>query len=137
MSILFEASGRLVWSPSPRVAKCFIAQLQAVEQAEEIPSGLSDLGIDEVTIDVDQLKLFVMKLAGQINSLSSATYKSLIGGVFSIAAGLLGCCDRNALSGLSGDAGRLAQHGEALVSGRGHVGPIYTPVGDNAKVSGE
>lgn len=123
MGALFEIGDDVVWNPSPRVARSFIAQVRALEDAIGMPSGIGELVADEIRVDPVALRTFVDALAGELDPTRSATFGALVAGPFSIAAGMLAACDASVLM-MRGVAGRLARRGAALVSGRARPGTI-------------
>jgi Family of unknown function (DUF6086) len=128
MAVLFESGDALLWDPSPRVAKMFLAEVRAVEEAVGVQSGIGDLIADEVAVDSSVLCAFVSTIGQTLDTDTSSVVTSLYAAVFAISYGLL------AVSGVAkppflGQVGQLAHRGELLISGRGRPGPIYEGLG--------
>jgi len=120
MGVLFEAGDVVVWSPSPRLARLFLAQVRALEELVGKQSGIGEIVADEVRVDPAALNAFVAAVADALSSTTNATMRSLMAGPFSMAAGLSSACGYTT-SSMSGIAGELARRGAELVTGRGDL----------------
>ncbi|WP_223634888.1 DUF6086 family protein [Corallococcus sp. EGB] len=123
--MLFQWQDSVVWNPSLRMARLFVSQVRALEEAVGIESGVGEIVSDEVEIDPVLLGAFVLALVKQLDSGMSETAKSLMGGGFAIAYGILVACVPKVVFLMKEDTRRLARRGEVLVSGEYWVGPIY------------
>ncbi|TSC31937.1 hypothetical protein FOF48_15095 [Corallococcus sp. Z5C101001] len=96
-----------------------------MEKAVETQSGIGDVVADEVMVDPVLLGVFILVLVRELDSEGKETSKSLMGGVFAVAYGILVACAPEVATLMGKDTKRLARRGEVLVSGKYRVGPIY------------
>lgn len=125
MGVFFKWQGEVVWDPSPRLARLFLAQVRALENAVELQSGIGEVVADEVELNPLLPRPFVLALMNELDSETDNTTKTLFAGSFSISHGILLACEPGPTSPMSGDTERLARRGHLLVSGQSRVGPIY------------
>ena len=125
VGVLFQWQDSVVWNPSLRMARLFVSQVRALEEAVGIESGFGDIVSDEVKIDPVLLGVFVLALVKQLDSGMSETAKSLMASGFAIAYGVLVACTPKIAFLMKEETRRLARRGEVLVSGKYWVGTIY------------
>ncbi|MCP3139428.1 DUF6086 family protein [Pyxidicoccus xibeiensis] len=126
MGVFFKWQDEVVWNPSPRMTRLFLAQVRALEEALEVQSGIGEMIADEVELNPSLLETFVSVLVEELESETSSTFKTLIAGPFAMAYGILRACEpKSPRPTMRGATEHLARRGEVLVSGRGRVGPIY------------
>ncbi|WP_147476440.1 DUF6086 family protein, partial [Corallococcus sp. AB032C] len=118
MGVFFKWQGEVVWDPSPRLARLFLAQVRALENAVELQSGIGEVVADEVEINPLLLSPFVSALMNELDSETSNATKTLFAGPFSISHGILLACEPGSTSPMRGDTERLARRGQLLVSGQ-------------------
>ncbi|MEU0090140.1 DUF6086 family protein [Kribbella sp. NPDC006257] len=81
MSWLFESEGEIVWDVATQVARLFVAEVTAVAQWIEVPTGLTVPGDDTCQIDVRQFQLFTEAIGSRYLSASHTQLRLLLIGV--------------------------------------------------------
>ncbi|WP_131803439.1 MULTISPECIES: DUF6086 family protein [Pseudofrankia] len=88
MGVLFEIAGETVWEPGQKVARLFLAQVRALEEATGSPSGLSASFDDEIAIDVEKFEEFIAATTSLIARSNSRALMALVRGPLRIMLAL-------------------------------------------------
>lgn len=130
MGVVFLWQNKVVWDPGHRTAQLFLSQVRALEEALKVQSGFGELIADEVDLNPFLIRGFVIALVKAMDSTNNSIFKTLVAGPFAIAYGILVACVPIISLSMSDDTEHLARRGEVLVSGKGHVEPIYEGLDD-------
>lgn len=125
MGVIFESDSGVLWEPSQRIAQLFVMQLRGLEHVFGLSAGVSDIVADESRVDISVLRHFVARVAFEFTDTTNASLRSLTGGVFAVAAGILSMDDPETIESLQGDARILAQRGAILVSGQRRTNDLF------------
>jgi len=85
MGIIVECNGQELWSPSLRVGNLFFAQIQAVEQALDIKSGVNTFIADTLEIDSPTFNLFVNAALHKLETTNNGPLFAMTAGCLEIA----------------------------------------------------
>jgi len=90
MGLNFKANGKTFFQPSRIYGTLFVLHSKHLEELlTRLPSGVSDIVSDEVTIDTEELRTFIKLLLQIINSANNRTLAVLAGGYIAMAIDVL------------------------------------------------
>jgi hypothetical protein len=85
MGMIVECNGQELWFPSLRVGNLFFAQIQSLEQALDIKSGVDTFIDDILEIDLQTFNLFVKAALHKLETNNNGPLFAMTAGCLEIA----------------------------------------------------
>lgn len=85
MGFVVTCNGRDVWEPSLTVGKLFFEQIQSIEKIVGQYSGITSPYDDELEVDADELKNFLLKCSKFSSESNNAQLQTLMSGCLEVS----------------------------------------------------